>query len=179
MSYRDPLKAMRLTLLSLALAFTLLLSACGFHLRGHNAFALPFQTLYVKSGNDFAPFIVELKRAIEANNVRVVGSAEQAQLTLEIVHEIMDKQILSLSGGGRVLEYRLQYRVSLRLYDLKQRDWLPPEEISLQRDFSYNDAKVLAKEQEEAMLYQDMRNDAVQQILRRMNRAKLPQTPAR
>lgn len=169
---------MRAILLSSALAFTLLLSACGFHLRGHNALALPFQTIYVKSGNDFAPFIVELKRAIEISNVRVVGSAEQAQLTLEIVHEVIDKQILSLSSGGRVREYRLQYRVSLRLYDLNQHDWLPPEEITLRRDFSYDDAQVLAKEQEEAMLYQDMRNDAVQQILRRMNRARPPQPPA-
>jgi len=170
---------MRSLQLYVALAFALLLTACGFHLRGHNTFSLPFQTLYVKSGNEYAPFIMDLKRGIEANNVQVTSSPDQAQLTLDIVYETTDKQILSLSGGGRVREYRLQYRVSLRLYDLKQQDWLPPEEITLRRDFSYDDAQVLAKEQEEAMLYQDMRNDAVQQILRRLNRAKLPQQPAK
>lgn len=170
---------MRSLHLSAALALTLLLSACGFHLRGHNTFSLPFQTLYVKSGNEHAPFIMELKRGIESNNVQITGSPEQAQLTLDIVYETTDKQILSLSGGGRVREYRLQYRVSLRLHDQKQQDWLPPEEITLRRDFSYDDAQVLAKEQEEAMLYQDMRNDAVQQILRRLNRAKPPQQAAK
>jgi LPS-assembly lipoprotein len=157
------------------LASALLLTACGFHLRGQGTVALPFQILYVKSPADYAPFIVELKRAIEASKVRVTDDPEQAQLTLHIVSEATDKQILSLSGAGRVREYRLQYRVSLRLYDHGQQDWLAPEEITLRRDFSYDDVQVLAKEQEEAMLYQNMRGDAVQQILRRLNHAKPPQ----
>jgi len=165
---------MRATL-PIVLMFTLLLGACGFHLRGQGAFALPFQRLYVQSANDYAPFITELKRAIEANSVQITDAPEQAQLTLHIVSEVTDRQILSLSGGGRVREYRLQYRISLRAYDQKQRDWLAPEEITLRRDFSYDDTQVLAKEQEEALLYQSMRSDAVQQVLRRLNHARPPQ----
>ncbi len=163
---------MRAILIAPVLMLALLLGACGFHLRGQSAFALPFQTLYVRSDNEHAPFIAELKRAIEANSVQITDAPDQAQLTLHIVSEIKDKQILSLSGGGRVREYRLQYRISLRAYDLKQQDWLAPEEITLRRDFSYDDTQVLAKEQEEAMLYQNMRGDAVQQVLRRLNHAK-------
>ncbi len=162
-------------ILPIVLMLTLLLGACGFHLRGQGAFALPFQSLYVKSANDYAPFIAELKRAIEANSVQITDTPEQAQLTLQIVSETSDKQILSLSGGGRVREYRLQYRISLRAYDQKQQDWLAPEEITMRREFSYDDAQVLAKEQEEALLYQNMRSDAVQQVLRRLNHARPPQ----
>ena len=156
----------------LVILIAVLLAACSFHLRGQSAFALPFQTLYVKSTNDFAPFITELKHTIEANNVQIVDTPEQAQLTLHIVSEVADRQILSLSGGGRVREYQLQYHISLRAYDQKQQDWLAPEEIMLRRDFSYDDTQVLAKEQEETLLYQNMRSDAVQQILRRLNHAK-------
>ncbi len=158
----------------LTLMLTLLLSACGFHLRGEAAFALPFHTLYVKSTNAFAPFIVELKRGIEANGVQITETPEQAQLTLHIVSESTDKQILSLSSSGRVLEYRLLYRVSFQAYDNNQRDWLAPDEITLRRDFSYDDTQVIAKEQEEALLYQNMRNDAVHQMLRRLNHVKAP-----
>ena len=165
---------MRATL-PIVLMLSLLLDSCGFHLRWQGAFALPFQTLYVKSANDYAPFITELKRAIEANGVQITDKPEQAQLTLQIVSETSDKQILSLSGGGRVREFRLQYRISLHAYDQKQQDWLAPEEITLRRDYSYDDTQVLAKEQEEALLYQNMRSDAVQQILRRLNHAKAPQ----
>ena len=159
----------------MVLMLTLLLGACGFHLRGQATFALPFRTLYVKSANDLSPFIAELKRSIAATGVQIVTAPEQAQLTLHIVSEAADKQILSLSAAGRVLEYHLQYRVSLRVHDAKQEDWLAPAEITLWRDFSYDDTQVLAKAQEEALLYQDMRSDAVQQVLRRLNHVKAPQ----
>ena len=42
----------------------------------------------------------------------------------------------------------------------------------LRRDFTYNDTQVLAKEAEEALLYQNMRTDMVQQIVRRLSHAK-------
>ena len=48
-------------------------------------------------------------------------------------------------------------------------------EIHLQRDYSYDVTLVFAKHQEETMLYDDMRTDAVQQMLRRLNHAKPPQ----
>lgn len=165
-----PMRATSLTMLML----TLLLGACGFHLRGQAAFALPFKALYIKSANAYAPFITALKHAIEANGVQVTDAPEQAQLTLHIVSETTDKQILSLSASGQVLEYSLYYRISYQAYDRNQHDWLAPDEIKLQRDYSYDVTQVIAKQQEETMLYQDMRNDAVQQMLRRLNHAKAP-----
>ena len=74
-------------------------------------------------------------------------------------------------GGGGVTDSRFLYRFSLRAYDLKQ-DWIPAEEIVLRRDYLYDDARILAKEAEEALLYQSMRSDMVQQIVRRLSRAK-------
>ena len=91
---------------------------------------------------------------------------------LNIVLEAPEKQILTLGGSGRVSEYQLRYRVSLRAYDLKQRDWIPAEELTLRRDYVYDDTQILAKEAEETLLYQSMRSDMVQQIMRRLSRAK-------
>jgi len=39
---------------------------------------------------------------------------------------------------------------------------------------TYSDAEILAKEQEEQLLFRDMRSDMVQQILRRLASAKPP-----
>src|SRR5208337_2300505 len=133
-----PMRATSLIVLMLSL----LLAACGFHLRGQNDFALPFQKLYVRSANDTAPFINELKSALQISNVQITDTPEQAQLTLQIVSEVADKQILSLSAAGRVLEYRLQYRISLRAYDQKQQEWLAPQEVTIRRDYSYDDTQV-------------------------------------
>lgn len=154
----------------LLLLTVLLLTACGFHLRGQAG--MPFSTLYLDAASSGTPFIADLRRNLEANKVKLVSTAEQADVVLNIVSEIPEKQILTLGGSGRVNEFQLRYRVSLRAYDLKGQDWIPAEEVMLRRDHVYDDTKVLAKEAEETLLYQSMRSDMVQQIVRRLSRAK-------
>ena len=146
------------------------MAGCGFHLRGQAA--MPFDTLYLDAANPNSPFTKELRLNLEANKVQLVGTAEQADVVLNIVYETPDKQILSLSGGGRVNEFQLLYRVSLRAYDLKRQDWIPAEEFVMRRDYYYNDNNVTAMEAEENLLYQSMRSDMVQQVVRRLSRAK-------
>ena len=155
---------------TLLLLTVLLLSACGFHLRGQAG--MPFDTLYLDAANPGTPFIADLRRNLEANKVKLVGTAEQADVVLNIVLEAPEKQILTLGGSGRVNEFQLLYRVSLRAYDLKQQEWIPAEEIVLRRDYLYDDTKILAKEAEEALLYQSMRSDMVRQIVRRLSRVR-------
>ena len=157
----------------LLLALTLSLAACGFHLRGSNLkdVGFPFKTLYIKTPGE-TQFVIDLRRILVANKVTMTTNTDQADLVLEVVSEQSLKQILSLSGAGRVQEYQLFYRVSLRAYDNKQTDWLPADEISLARILPWDDTQVLSKEQEEASLYKDMRSDAVAQAVRRLNRAK-------
>lgn len=165
---------MRPVLLMTALILTaLMLTACGFHLRGRAG--MPFNTLYLDAPNPGTHFIADLRHNLESNKVKLVDTADQADVVLNIASEISDKQILTLGGSGRVNEFRLSYRVSLRAYDLKQQDWIPAEEIALRRDYSFDDTKILAKEAEENLLYQSMRSDMVQQIVRRLSSAK-PQT---
>ncbi len=151
----------------------LLLTACGFHLRGSDLkdVRFGFTSLYLKTQGE-SPFVIELRRTLGKNKMMPVASAGEAQLILEIVSEQTTKQILSLSANGRVREYQLGYRVTLHAYDQQRMDWLPEDSIQLSRVLAYDDAQVLAKEQEEAQLYKDMRADAVGQTMRRLMRAK-------
>jgi len=136
-----------------------------------NGASFPFGSLYLKSAAP-TPFISDLQNSLELYKVKLTTTAAEADLTLDIVYEASDKQILALSGSGQVREFQLRYRVSIRAYDKQMKDWLPPDEISLQRSLTYDDAQILAKEQEESLLYRDMRSDAVQQVMRRLSRAK-------
>jgi LPS-assembly lipoprotein len=158
---------------ALMLLTMLTLAACGFHLRGSNLkdVQFAFKSLYLKVPGETI-FTADLRRLLKANKIELVPTSDKADLVLEIVSEVNQKQILSLSGAGRVQEYQLFYRINLRAYDNQQNDWLAADEISLSRILPYDDAQVLAKEQEEAMLYKDMRSDAVAQVIRRLNRAK-------
>lgn len=75
---------------------------------------------------------------------------------------------MSVSGGGRVREFDLRYRVSFRLIDAKGVELIPANEIALRRILPFTDAQVVAKEGEEAMLVREMQSDAAAQILRRL-----------
>jgi len=149
----------------------LLLASCGFHLRGQAA--LPFESVYVQSGGP-SSFANEFARAVRAGSrTRVMDNPQAAQVTLQIIAEGRERAILSLSGSGRVREITLRYRVAYRLYDQKNKEHIAPSEILLRRDLSYSDTDVIAKEQEEALLFRDMQSDAVQQLVRRLQVARI------
>lgn len=160
----------------LLLALTLMLTACGFHLRGEAK--MPFEKLYIVAPDPNSPLITELRNNLEANRITLVNSAEQADMVLDISLDLPEKQILTLGGSGRVNEFQLRYRVSLRGYDNQQREWLPADELLMNRDYAYDDTQLLAKQAEEALLFQSMRSDMVQQIMRRLAMARPRSTEA-
>ena len=146
------------------LAATMLLAACGFHLRGQAT--LPFESMYISGSPSFAN---QLARAVRSGSkTRVTTNPKEAEVTLEVLTEARERSILSLSGSGRVRELQIRYRVSFRVNDKAGKEFIPANEIILKRDLIYSDTDVLGKEQEEALLYRDMQNDAVQQVMRRL-----------
>lgn len=158
----------------LLVAFCSMLAACGFQLRGQAS--LPFETIYVSFPQGH-PLGTDLKRLIKAGTTtRVIDNAKKAQATLEIVSVMNDKQIMSVSGGGRVREFELFYRVSFRLTDAKGVELIPTNEIVLRRILPFTDAQVVAKEGEEAMLVREMQSDSADQILRRLEAVKIAET---
>lgn len=157
---------MRVALATVVLA---LLAGCGFQLRG--TAQLPFETLYIPGAN---PLAVELRRNVKAaSKTRLVDSPGSAQAVFGFTQETREKVILTFTSAGKVNEYRLRYRVGFRVTDPSGAQvFLPQSEILLTRDMTYSDAQVIAKENEEALLYRDMQTDMVQQILRRLVAAR-------
>ena len=154
----------------------LMLTACGFQLRGN--YALPFDSLYIDlpENNDV---YASLKRGIEAGSkTRVVGDREQAQAWMIVSNDRVTKNILSLSSAGRVREFQLIRTFSFRVIDRSGREIIPQRDILLRRDLPFSDKDILAKEYEEALLARDMQSDLVNQILRRLAAAKLGEPTA-
>ncbi len=147
------------------------LAGCGFQLRG--SATVPFQTLYIPDAK--TGIALELKRNIEAGtNAKVVDDPKKADAILELSNENREKIILSLTGAGRVREYRLRYSVNYRVHDGKGKEYVPMSVVQLTRDVTYDDSAILAKEAEEQLLFRDMRTDMVQQVLRRLSSAERP-----
>ena len=155
-----------------AFALVLTLSACGFHLRGEGGhYTLPFTSMYVGLPKG-SPLGIDLKRNIRANGgTTVVENAKDADGVIEVLtdpEKTRTKSILSLNSNGRVRQYLLQYVITFRVTDRDGHELLAPTTISLNRPIDFNETQLLAKEQEEALLYKDMQTDLVQQMMLRM-----------
>jgi len=161
-----------------ALAAALTLSGCGFHLRGDGGhYTLPFPTIYVGLPES-SPLAIDLKRNIRANGgTTVVASAKEADGVIEVLtnpEKTKTKTILSLNSNGRVRQYLLTYNIIFRVLDKQGGELLGPTQITLTRPIDFNETQLLAKEQEEALLYKDMQTDLVQQMMRRIAAVKTP-----
>ena len=145
----------------------LALSACGFKLRGAQNYAFKTLAVLPQPGGALAQ---ELRRSFDAS-VRVLPPGEaltQAQMVLDIVQEQREKSVVGVNSSGQVREFQLRVRVRFSVRTPQGKELAPEAEVLLQRDISFNETAVLAKESEEALLYRDMQTDAVQQVLRRL-----------
>lgn len=141
------------------------LAGCGFQLRG--SYELPYKSVHIAAPGT-SQVASNLRRDLTNNAIKIAPEAKSAEAQINITNERRDRQILSLSGAGRVSEYQLRFWVSYQVTDATGRVLIPTSEIQLTRILTYSDREIIAKQQEEALLYSDMEKDAVSQILRRM-----------
>lgn len=171
MTAPGPAATGRRRLLGSALAATVaLLSGCGFHLRGPQA--LDFATVHINVPEQ-SEFGAQLRRLIATTGTtRVEEDAARAEARLQILANDRGREILSLTGAGKVREYQLVQALRFQLLDRAGKALIPPTSLSAQREYTFDDSQVLGKEQEEALLYRDMQNDLVQQLMRRLGAAR-------
>lgn len=156
----------------LALLTAIVITGCGFQLRGSTSAQLPYKTFYVALPEN-AELGLWLRRYIESSgSTQLTTTAEKAEAVLQQLYDNRQKTILSVNAQGQVREYRLQVTYGFRIVDARNRVLVPPNEISVSRDLTYDASAVLAKEQEEALLWRDINFDVVAQIMRRLSIVK-------
>jgi LPS-assembly lipoprotein len=143
------------------------LGGCGFQLRRVDG--VPFASVYVDAGE--GAVAQRIRTLLKADKkTRVVATREEAEAIVKLTPEERTKTILSLSGAGRVTEYRLGLNVGYSVTSRDDQVLAAPETIELVRDLTYDDTQLLAKGAEEQLLYRDMEESAAWRILRRLQR---------
>ena len=154
------------TLLFITLITSLI--GCGFHLRG--VADVSFKSIFIQ-GNTLV-ISKNLNKSLDTNGVKVLSSAEGADLLLEMVGEESEKRILSLAGAGTVNEFELYYRVHYRTKLAGAELWSQVQTVEARRDFTYSDANLLAKQGEEKRLNENMQQDVISNLMRRLSALK-------
>jgi LPS-assembly lipoprotein len=149
----------------------LLAAGCGFKLRRLDG--MPFASLFIDApaGSVVAQ---RIRNSLSRDGgTRLTATAGEAEAVLKLAQEMRSKTILSLSGAGRVTEYRLGLQLTYSVNDREGAMLAAAETIELNRDMTYDDAQVLAKGAEEQLLYRDMEDSAALRILRRLQAVSL------
>lgn len=146
------------------------LGGCGFALRKAPTFA--FDTLRVQGGEGTA-VARELRTTLAGAGLTVLAADMPASIALPqavliVLVDQRERTVVGQTAAGQVRELQLRTRFRFRLLTPAGKILLEDTELLLERDISFTEAAVLAKEAEEAALYRDMQTDIVQQVMRRL-----------
>ncbi len=160
--------ARRIVQCLLPISLVVLLSACGFQLRGEARLPAAMSQTQLMASDQTSAFVRELERLLTANGVALTDARTESAARLRIVSERMRREALTIAGDARVREFVLIFEVTLSLVDADDRVLMPEETLRLSRDYSFDEQEILAATREEEFLRADLRQSMAARVLRRL-----------
>ena len=152
----------------LTLSMALVLSACGFHLRGTGSFDFGLKELRFTSADRLAPLAKTLQERLQSQGVELTNSADYS---LYLGREEQSSRTISFTAGTRSSERMLTSSVD---YEIRsgQLPALIKGQAEVQRALAFNQNHVSASSEEARMLRDEMRNELVMQLMLRLQAIK-------
>lgn len=164
----EPVRAPRaLVRAASAALLAAMLGACGFHPRGAVELPPGVSHIYVKAPS--ALLADPIRMSLQAGGAQLAESQAEADVAILVTGESQGRRLLAVDPKtGKAREYELSYALSYQIIRQDGSPLLPPQTISLVRDYTFDPTAVIAMGEEQALIYSEMRRDAVQQLLRRL-----------
>ena len=148
-----------------------LLSACGFHLRGAVNFPANVSTVYVQAVDRYSPFYRELVTVIQQNGYGPSSDPTSADVIIRVLSDVTDRRALTVSARNVPREYEVYYLVSCSV-EIHDEQVIEQQRFILTRDYTYDETKVLGKANEEDVLTNALAKDLVGLLVQTINAAK-------
>lgn len=147
-----------------------LLSACGFHLRGAVELPVPMQQTVAQGVAPYSELGLALSQAWRQSGGSLTFDAEQQPDAVRLVidRKTFTRRTLAVDSAGRPTEYELQYTLGFGLQSAEGFGLVKPQAITLYREYRFDPANALAKSDEEMRIKQEMIRLAVDQMVRRI-----------
>ena len=155
-------------------ALLLLLSGCGYQLRGEARLPDAMATTWLVVPDANSVFVRELSLRLEADGVELVDEPDAGVAVLRIFRERLRSQPLTISGQARVREFVLIFELDFALEDGVGDVLIPRETLRLTREYSFDEQAILAATREEEFLRADLRRAMAAQLLRRLEAVPAP-----
>ena len=159
----------------LLLIAILMLTACGYHLRGALDLPEALKKMYVQGAS--AELSEAIKRTFRGGSGELVATPEEAGMILNVIDEDYQRRTVSLSSAGYSNEYELSYRLTFDLLDAEGNKLITEQTIEVMEAYfnAQRSETLLSKDNEEIILRQGLYEEAVLSVIRRA-RAELKKT---
>ncbi|MCP1482563.1 LPS-assembly lipoprotein [Pseudomonas chlororaphis] len=148
----------------LVMGLAVLLSACGFQLRGTGTTELAIKELDLSARNAYGETVTQLRQVLQSSGVKVyAGSPYKLVLT----REQESQRSLSYAGAGRSAEYEL---TTVLNYEIQGQNNLTllSDKLQVQKVYIHDGNNLVGSDQESLEVRKEMRRDLVQNMMLRL-----------
>jgi LPS-assembly lipoprotein len=140
---------------------SLLLGACGFHLRGSESLPAEMSVSYIHGTSEFGSLYDDFRTALESRGIRVTQDRGEATAVLNILESNTDKNVLTVDLAGKVLEYRISQNIQFEVAAADGQPLVDQQSVTANRSFKFNRNDVLGKERESELIRKELQLDVV------------------
>ncbi|MDH3509530.1 MAG: hypothetical protein OER85_01590 [Gammaproteobacteria bacterium] len=145
----------------------LLLTACGFQLRGSTDFPPGMSAVYVDAPDRFSPFYRELTKTLRETELTLSNNPIDADTVIRVLNDETGRRALSVSARNVPREYEVFYLVRFAVF-IADEEVLTPQQFILTRDYTFDETQVLGKALEEEVLRESLAVDLVGLLVQRL-----------
>lgn len=150
------------------LGFTIVLStSCGFRLRSSHKIPEKLQNIVLESNDPYGALTRSILNKLRFNNINIINDATRQDLiTLRIIDSYCTKNTISIFKNGTSAENQLEFKLRTKI--LIPNQGIYPLNVTVFRYFFNNPLKVLAKEAESEIIYQEMRDQLAEKLISKL-----------
>ncbi|MCU1759342.1 LPS assembly lipoprotein LptE [Pseudomonas sp. 14P_8.1_Bac3] len=148
----------------LVMGLAVLLSACGFQLRGTGTTELAIKELDLSARDAYGETVKQLREVLESSGVKVFNGAPYK---LVLTDEQSSQRILSYAGAGRTGEYQV---TTVLNYDVRGHGDLSllSDKLEVSKVFIHDGNNLVGSDQEANDARREMRRELVQRMILRL-----------
>ena len=148
----------------LVMGLAVLLSACGFQLRGTGTNELSLKELDVSARNAYGETVTQLRQTLENSGVHVYNGATYK---LILTDERETQRNISYASAGRASDVELNTAL---MFEIQGRDQLPlmGDKIQVQKVVSHDGNNLVGSDSETIQVRKEMRRELIQRMMTRL-----------